>query len=383
MRIGFVTGEYPPMQGGVGAFTRELARAMVKMGHQVYVHTKIGAEGSSEPGITVQASVERWAWSTVREVRAWAQGFRLDVVNVQFQTAAFNMHPAIHLLPRSVDTIPVVVTFHDLRVPYLFPKAGLLRDYSIRLLARESDLAIATDRQDEARLLDAWNIESVARIPIGSNVSTVPPPDYTRDSWRERIDVSPDALLIGYFGFLNATKGGLELVEAQKLLVSDGLEAHLLMIGGRVGVSDPTNAAYGQLVEDKIAALGLKERVHWTGFADDLAVSGYFRMADLVALPYVDGASLRRGTLMAALAHGQAIVTTQPAVPTPELTDPPSVMTIPTPPQPKELADAIGQMWRSPEERGKLEQAARQASEQFTWESIARRTLAEFVKLTE
>ena len=76
MRIGFVTGEYPPMQGGVGAFTRELARAMVKVGHEVYVHTKIGAEGGSEPGITVQASVERWTWSTVREVRAWAQRSR-------------------------------------------------------------------------------------------------------------------------------------------------------------------------------------------------------------------------------------------------------------------------------------------------------------------
>ena len=28
MKIGLVSGEYPPMQGGVGAFTQELARAL-------------------------------------------------------------------------------------------------------------------------------------------------------------------------------------------------------------------------------------------------------------------------------------------------------------------------------------------------------------------
>jgi hypothetical protein len=31
MKIGLITGEYPPMQGGVGAFTQELARAMAAL----------------------------------------------------------------------------------------------------------------------------------------------------------------------------------------------------------------------------------------------------------------------------------------------------------------------------------------------------------------
>ena len=36
MRIGLITGEYPPMQGGVGAFTHELAHALVERPqHQV------------------------------------------------------------------------------------------------------------------------------------------------------------------------------------------------------------------------------------------------------------------------------------------------------------------------------------------------------------
>ncbi|MEZ4516231.1 MAG: glycogen/starch synthase [Chloroflexota bacterium] len=32
-----VTGEYPPMEGGVGAFTEQLAQALAALGHEVHV----------------------------------------------------------------------------------------------------------------------------------------------------------------------------------------------------------------------------------------------------------------------------------------------------------------------------------------------------------
>ena len=39
MKIGLITGEYPPQQGGVGDFTRELARALIAAGHEAQVIT--------------------------------------------------------------------------------------------------------------------------------------------------------------------------------------------------------------------------------------------------------------------------------------------------------------------------------------------------------
>ena len=41
-------------------------------------------------------------------------------------------------------------TFHDLRPPYLFPKAGPLRDYVTHRLARASDAVIGTNGSDVA-----------------------------------------------------------------------------------------------------------------------------------------------------------------------------------------------------------------------------------------
>lgn len=379
MRVGFVTGEYPPMQGGVGAFTREVARAMAGMGHTVHIFTRQAAEGADEDGISVRAQVgDRWGWGTLPLIQRWAQNERLDVVNIQFQTAAYNMHPAIHWLPARLKTPLTVITFHDLRVPYLFPKAGPVRPWIVRKLARDADAVIATDRADEATLKRRWDIPNVAWIPIGSNVTTTPPPGYDRQAWRARLGVPPDGLLISYFGFLNESKGGLVLAEALAYLVKQGVPAYLVMIGGRAGSSDPTNLRYGERVDAVLAHHGVEERVHWTGFVDDAQVSAHFYASDITALPYLDGVSLRRGTLMAALAHGRAIVTTHPQTEAPELD---GVVETVEPNDPQALAGAILTLWRDPARRAALEEAAREASEHFTWESIARRTLALFEEL--
>jgi glycosyltransferase involved in cell wall biosynthesis len=61
----------------------------------------------------------------------------------------------------------------------------------------------------------------------------------------------------------------------------------------------------------------LAPRVLATGRLDPPALSHALQACDVLAQPYEDGASTRRGTLMAALSHGVAVVTT-----TGKLTDP-------------------------------------------------------------
>ena len=103
----------------------------------------------------------------------------------------------------------------------------------------------------------------------------------------------------------------------------------LLLIGGRTGSSDPTNAEYAAQVERLIDVLGVKDHVIATGYLDPSAVSRALLACDVMVLPYVDGASLRRGSLMAAIAHGRAIVTTEPRYPIEGLTQDESVLYVP------------------------------------------------------
>jgi glycosyltransferase involved in cell wall biosynthesis len=121
--------------------------------------------------------------------------------------------------------------------------------------------------------------------------------------------------VLGYFGFLNLSKGGSDLMQVLKILSDRGMPVKLVLIGGRTGSSDPTNAEYAAQVEQLIEALGVTDRVMATGYREPPDVSRALLLCDVMVLPYVDGASLRRGSLLAAIAHGRAIVTTEPRYP--------------------------------------------------------------------
>ena len=380
MRIGQISGEYPPMQGGVGAFTQELGRALAALGHEVYVYTDRRAAPDPDGTLHVTARARGWGLGTLWRIRQWAHAHRLDVVNIQYQAAAYGMAPPIHALPLLLRRPRVVVTFHDLLVPYLFPKAGSLRRQAVLTLARSADGVIVTNAGDQAQLERVRGIARLVRIPIGSNIHPTPPPNYDRAAWRAAQGYAPDDFVIGYFGFLNASKGVETLLEALAALRAEGLAARLLMIGGRTGTSDPTNAAYAAQIEARIAALGLTEAVQWTGFVENAEVSAHLLAADVIALPYRDGASYRRGSLMAALAHGCAIVTTQPRSDAPDLQNGEHARLVPPEDAPA-LAAALRELAQAPTLRAQLGERARELARQFTWEHIATRTAAFFETL--
>ena len=383
MRIGLITGEYPPDQGGVGDFTHQLAQSLMELGHQIQVVTtksSIPNPQSPIPNLTVHRVVEGWRWGCWSQLLALAEELALDVLNVQYQAAAYGMHPAVNFVPRRQDCPPVVVTFHDLKVPYLFPKAGPLRWQVVRLLARRADRAIVTNQEDYLQLETQIPSNRLSLIPIGSNIPSAPPLGYDRDAERSRWGVGPDDLLLGYFGFLNESKGGEELMQTLALLVERGVPAHLLMIGGRVGSSDPSNQAYAERVENLIASLGLDERVHWSGYTRPETVSARLLTTDVCVLPYRDGVSFRRGTLHACLIHGRPVVTTRPAVELPQVQDGENML-LAEPRDPDGLAKAVARLASDPALRARLETGARELAAEFTWERIARQTAALFGRL--
>jgi glycosyltransferase involved in cell wall biosynthesis len=382
MRIGFVTGEYPPMQGGVGAFTRELAAAMTAQGHEVHIFTDERAKHSSEPSIQVTGMVRDWNWGSLVQARRWAQANRLDMINIQYQAAAFRMAPFVHLLPSRLNGFPIVTTFHDLLVPYLFPKAGPLRYQAVLTLARSSDGVIVTNREDRNRLSTERGIVRLKHVPIGSNIPLNPLPDYVRDEWRARMGIPPEGILAGYFGFLNANKGIETLLRGVAEACQAGLDLYLVMIGGRVGSSDATNLKYAEQIDDLIGELNIQSRLIWTGFVNDAEVSAHLLACDFLILPFKDGVSFRRGSFMAGLAHGCAIITTRPAADLPELRDGLNVRLIP-PESPAALCAAIESLSENIALREQLQANARTLSQQFNWQHIAAETVGFYQEIIE
>ncbi len=392
MKVCFLTGEYPPMQGGVADHTAHLAQHLIELGIETCVLTSCKASASSQSPISnlqspvVHPIIAGWGWRCWRQIGRFLAEQHPDVLHIQYQAAAFDLGGWVNWLPwwlrRRHNRPQIAVTFHDLRIPYLFPKAGPLRWRSILALARYADEVVVTNAEDEQTLLQSQisNLQSrLSLIPLGSNVEPRPPADYDRSRQRARLSLEDSALLLAYFGFLNESKGGEDLVLALDRLVQQGYNAHLLMIGGQVGDVDPTNAAYADYVRSLIQARGLVERVQWTGYTSSEEVSADLLAADAVVMPYRDGASFRRTTFIAALRHGCPVITTYPAVPLPELHDGDNVLLV-LPHDSEGLAGAAARLAGDPALRTRLAAGAAELGKAFNWPTIARRTAAVYNK---
>jgi len=375
MRIGILTGEYPPMQGGIGAHCDVLARKLVEQGHDVFVFSGHDAEQQSP---TLPITTHRgWGVGCIPAISRWAKKNKLDVINLHFQTAAYNMSAVVHFLPQVIQSPPIITTFHDLRFPYLFPKAGKLRDDIVTHLVKHSAGVVVTNHED-FRQIQALNTSEI--IPIGSSILSIQEDNFDRTLWRERAGVGENEFLIAHFGFINHSKGVDMLLYALSVLRQQGIPAHLLMIGGRTGTADPTNAAYAKTIDDLIEQLQLEPVITWTGFVKSEQVSAFLRAADVVALPFRDGASYRRSSLMAAIHHGCVIVTTKPRIEIPAFINGENMMTFPAD-DPVALADLLRSLYAVPSLGKTLKQGVHELRQQFNWDSIARDNVAFFQRV--
>ncbi|HEU5090126.1 MAG TPA: glycosyltransferase family 4 protein, partial [Roseiflexaceae bacterium] len=306
-----VSAEYPPDPGGVGDYTRCLAGALRQRGQRVSVLTAHNGQaqlvGASEERQSLGQALH-WQWDTLRAVQAAIAAVQPEIVHVQFQAGAYGMHPAILALPsllrRTGIQAPLLVTMHDLLVPYLFPKAGPIRSWALRRMMLAADQVVVTNETDYARLavgnsqavdLPLYNGRALpqarrpALIPIGSNIALDPPPSYNRDEWRSRLGVAADTTLLAYFGLVSPTKGLDTVLDALAFLPPN---VRLLVIGGEAG--GPQDTAYTTALQRRIATPQLRERVTITGHCDAHDVSAYLLSADIGVLPFRDGASFRR-----------------------------------------------------------------------------------------
>lgn len=306
--IALLSAEFPPTPGGVGDYTRRLGEALAARGARV---TALTIEGGALVAValpdgrrTPLARAAGWGWEVWRAVDEALAALRPDVLHIQYQTGAYAMRPAVNFLPRRLrGRLPVAVTAHDLLPPYLFPKAGPLRGWVTRRILADAGAAVVTNEDDQATAR-GWGV-GAALIPIGSNIAVAPPPGYERAAWRARLGVAEGELLVAYFGLISRSKGLGVLLDAVERLAG----ARLLVVGGEATATQ--DRAYAAEVRARIAGGPLAERVTITGHCAEDEVSAHLLAADAAALPFSDGTSFRRGSLLAALAHGLPVVTTR------------------------------------------------------------------------
>ena len=360
----FVTGEYPPLRGGVGAYTQRLGAALGELGWSVAVATRPLPHPADEFP-PVRDEVPGWSVAPlVRWLRRLREREPPSLLHLQYQAGAFALRGAPLLLPLLARPVPVVTTFHDLRVPYLFPKAGPLRQLALRLLARTSAAVVVTDPEDEG-VLRRWGVASARlwRVPIGSNL---PAPQDPRAA-RRRLGAPPEQPVVAFFGFRQPEKGLETLLAALARLPEP--RPLLVLVGG-----EQPDTAEGRAHAPSRAAPAQALPVRDLGYRPAQEVADLLAAADLVVLPFRQGASLRNGTLIAALACGAAVVTTAPPDPARlrPLRDGAHLRLVP-PGDPVALAATLAELLADAARREHLRAGARAIAPLFAWERIAAR----------
>jgi glycosyltransferase involved in cell wall biosynthesis len=177
---------------------------------------------------------------------------------------------------------------------------------------------------------------------------------------------------VAYFGLLNASKGIDLLFDAFDAFRARRPGAHLLLLGGGVGASDPSNAAVAARVRGRLGA-----NVTQTGWLEPAELSAYLLAADVALLPYADGASGRRGSLLACAAHGLPIVSTTPA--TPEVAS----AVLATEPEAMALAQSMAHVLDEPALATSLCAGAHDLARRHSWPAIAGAHLKIYASLVD
>lgn len=385
MRIALLSAEYPPTPGGVGDYTQRLGEALNTRGHELFVLTGHIPRRPIVPELRViELPITEWNWKSWRAVIDVLRHVRPDLLHIQYQTGAYSMHPAINLLPWRIQRRTIrprlVVTAHDLLVPYLFPKAGPVRGWVTQRLLDDCDAAVLTNEEDYGRVLGRRQTlpetaqKPLACIPIGSNIFVSPPAGYERDAWRVANGFDPGNILVAFFGLISPSKGLDTLLDALELLPA---HFRLLIIGGEASAAE--DRAYAAQMRQRIDVQALKGRVTITGHCSEQEVSGHLLAADSVALPFVDGASFRRGSLLAALAHGVPVVTTsRPGQGStalqvgefPRLVDGVNALLVP-PGSGKAIATALQRLAEDASLRERMSRGGQALAARFDWKLIA------------
>lgn len=356
------------MPGGVGDFTRGLAERIREHGREVII---LSREGSCCAGLEID-TIAGWGPGCLPAIRRWVRRHGISVVNLQYQTAAYDMSPFIHFLPSAVG-VPLITTFHDLRHPYLFPKAGALRDWIVMRLARASAGVITTNQEDDLQLRELPNRRV---IPIGSSIPHLNGDNDIPATRRWRANCAAEAFVLGHFGFVKAIKGIDYLLDAMARLRAAGHDLRLVFIGGRRNTVDTSeDDVYLATLDDRIKHHGLNDVVTRTGYLPDNDVAACFGAVDLMVLPFTDGASYRRSSLIAAIHCRCAILTTEPQAPIDAFVHEENMWLVPSR-SAAALQKAILALMRDRTKLDRLRTGAAALSAHFDWDHITRETIA-------
>ena len=380
MRIGILSPSYPPNRApcSIGDFTKMLVPELVRAGVEVAVFTgeDYGGPGEAE-GAKVLRLARGWGPASLTRIARAARDEKIGPLLVQYAPDLYPPSSAwIHFLPLAMRCLApgvrTVLSMHTVGGPDFASKAGAG-------LMLATSTAILNTNEEVTSLIGKYMLRALRKlgeVPIGANIEPAGGAERrnearkaARDKVRVEEGLSPEGFILAHFGFYYPGKGAGQILEAAGRPKEGGRDFRLFMIGGRRADDE----GFYPRLQERAGALGLGGDVVWTGYVPDERVSEILLAADMFLAPFEGGVSPRRGSLMAAIAHGLPLVSTPSKIETRYFRAGENFAPVPFG-DARALAVDVSALMADPARRDRLRAGAGALADVFSWPSIALRT---------
>jgi glycosyltransferase involved in cell wall biosynthesis len=308
--------------------------------------TRLGeAFGSTGADCQIE-QVKGWTFGEVMRLRRTYSGQKPVIFHLQYPSIGMGHSLMPGFLPLLLGK--TCVTLHEFGL-FSLPRKLMFLPHAL------FSKAIVFSNEAERDRFKRWFPFSASRLhvlPIGNNILRLNAPEIAR---------KPGRLI--YFGQISRDKGIEFFVETAEKLRQSGSKQEIALMGSIVS-NDPefTDPVY-QACEE----LGIDMRFNLR--AED--VSRELSQADIALLPFPDGVSNKRGSALACLDHGVAVVTKQSALTPQWLKDTTHGVT-----SSQEAADVVAAITAGTRERQPKPALLAQEMGNRDWVQIARNHLA-------
>ncbi len=293
--------DFPPKLGGVGDHSALLAGELAERGHEVHVWTSSADAESHTPGISVHRlpdflstgrrlldrGLQEFAAPRTLFVQYTPQLYGLTGLNLPFVNWLLRRRYRHH--------DDVRVNFHEVAFPWV-PRplkhnliAATNRVMAAGLIQAANRIYLSTPAWEQPLVRLGARRDTMTWLPIMSNIPVVALSN-------PRPHNAPP--VVGHFGTYGGFLAPLLQSSLKEIMQSTDSRIRLIGSGGDAFARD-FSSAHPQWAG----------RLDAPGQQSAAAISAAIQTCDVMIQPYVDGLNARRGSALAALAHGAAVVT--------------------------------------------------------------------------
>jgi glycosyltransferase involved in cell wall biosynthesis len=291
VKVALMTGDYPGIISGISDYSSRLKEHLEALGDMVYVITSL-TDRVADESVALKIA---WGMAGFRELRRFLKANGIKALNIQYPCSLYgkyNLFPHLYAVLLRLCGVKIITTLHE------FSNINLLRRLSEYIFIIFSHRIIMTNSRDHDAMKRQIPFigEKVSVVPIGSNIGGV--------------NESPrfGSRYITYFGIFYPRKGAERVIDIMETLDRSFENKYIFkFIGGAHPYYPDYLGRFREIAESRLS----RTEWHLDLPLDDIGPL----LADsfLSVMYFRDGASLRRGSILAAIANGVPVISNRGA----------------------------------------------------------------------